>query len=563
MTRRSQFTLLLFACLVFTGTVNAQTERPPGWTEASHGNQVPANYDVVLPDDRVNELTIVFRPQDWAAAMDNMTELYGERGTQPGAGGFGGPPGRGGFGAGEELLTFLNELGIGMQTMFSAMRYMPDLEAVAAELGLDDAQRQQLLALIPSGFAFPGPGEFGAGPGRPGRGPGGGGGLSFAENPDWQPVEIHFNGKVWPEAGFRFKGNSSLSAGWRSGQRNLPFKLDLDEFEDDHPALQNQRLYGFKQLSFSNNFSDQSLQREKVMADIFRAAGVPSAETSFWLVWLDSGDGAGASYLGLYTAVELPDDTLIETQFADDNGNMYKPDGRGATFTAGSFDEASFDKETNRDSGYEDILALLDALHDPLRSSDPAHWRSRLEQTLDVDGFLRWLATNQLAQNWDVYGVLPHNYYLYLDERRGVLTWIPWDNNMSLQEGIAFAGAIVIATRNPPAGGRASQADGFGRAGSLSLEETGDDWPLIRFLLDDAVYAARYRELVAEVADGAFSVGRMTTIYDANAALLLDALAKVGDDEAQAGVRAGREELQAHLERRAQVAAEWLAQDST
>ena len=205
--------------------------------------------------------------------------------------------------------------------------------------------------------------------------------LSFAENPDWQPVEIHFNGKVWPEAGFRFKGNSSLSAGWRSGQRNLPFKLDLDEFEDDHPALQNQRLYGFKQLSFSNNFSDQSLQREKVMADIFRAAGVPSAETSFWLVWLDSGDGAGASYLGLYTAVELPDDTLIETQFADDNGNMYKPDGRGATFTAGSFDEASFDKETNRDSGYEDILALLDALHDPLRSSDPAHWRSRLEQT--------------------------------------------------------------------------------------------------------------------------------------------------------------------------------------
>ena len=144
-----------------------------------------------------------------------------------------------------------------------------------------------------------------------------------------------------------------------------------------------------------------------------------------------------------------------------------------------------------------------------------------------------------------------------------MLTWIPWDNNMSLQEGIAFAGAIVIATRNPPAGGRASQADGFGRAGSLSLEETGDDWPLIRFLLDDAVYAARYRELVAEVADGAFSVGRMTTIYDANAALLLDALAKVGDDEAQAGVRAGREELQAHLERRAQVAAEWLAQDST
>ena len=134
---------------------------------------------------------------------------------------------------------------------------------------------------------------------------------------------------------------------------------------------------------------------------------------------------------------------------------------------------------------------------------------------------------------------------------------------MSLQEGIAFAGAIVAATRSLPAGGRVSQADGFGRAVSLSLEEVGDDWPLIRFLLDDDVYAARYRDLVAEVAAGAFSVEHMTPIYEANAALLTEALTRVGDEAALAGVADGRDELLAHLERRAQVAAEWLAQDST
>lgn len=560
MTRGMQLGFSLLACLVFAGAAQAQVERPPGWTEASHGNQAPVNYDVVMPDDRVNEMTIVFRPEDWAAAMDNMTELYGERGAQVGGRGRGGPGIPGGP-DGREILAFLDEMDIGIQAIMAAMRYLPDLEAVAAELGLDDAQRQQFLVLIPSDFAFPGPGQFGAGPGQPGRGPGGGGGLTFAENPDWQPVGIHFNDKVWPEAGFRFKGNSSLSSGWRSGQRNLPFKLDFDEFEGDHPALQNQRFYGFKQLSFSNNFSDQSLQREKVMADVFRAAGVPVAETSFWLVWLDTGDGSGANYLGLYTAVELPDDTLIETQFADDNGNMYKPDGRGATFAAGSFAEASFDKETNRDSGYEDVLALFDALHDPLRSSDPAAWRARLEQTLDVDGFLRWLATNQLAQNWDVYGVLAHNYYLYADDSRGVLTWIPWDNNMSLQERITVPGLDVTAPQNPQAGGRAFQAEGFGRARSLSLEEVGDDWPLIRFLLDDEVYAARYRQLVAEVAAGAFSVERMTQIYEANAALLTEALTRVGHESALTGVTDGRDELLAHLERRSLAAAQWLAQD--
>lgn len=558
MTRGLKYSLSLLSCLVFTGAAQAQAERPSGWTEASHGNQVPANYEMVMPDDRVNEMTIVFRPADWASAMDNMTELYGERGTQVGGRGRGGPGLPGGPG-GRELFAFLESMDIGVQAIMAAMRYMPDMEAVAAELGLDDAQRQEFLALIPSDFALPGAGQFGAGPARPGRSPGGGGGLAFAANPDWQPVEIHFNEKVWPEAGFRFKGNSSLNSGWRSGQQNLPFKLDFDEFEDDHPALQNQRFYGFKQLSFSNNFSDQSLQREKVMADVFRAAGVPAAETSFWLVWLDTGDGSGANYLGLYTAVELPDDTLIETQFADDNGNMYKPDGRGATFAAGSFDEASFDKETNRDGGYEDVLALFDALHDPLRSSDPGAWRARLEQTLDVDGFLRWLATNQLAQNWDVYGVLPHNYYLYADDRRGVLTWIPWDNNMSLQERITVPGLDVTVPQNPQAGGRVFQAEGFGRAGSLSQEEVGDDWPLIRFLLDDEVYAARYRELVAEVAGGAFSVERMTPIYEANAALLTDALTSAGDEAALAGVADGLDELLAHLERRSQAAEEFLS----
>ena len=74
------------------------------------------------------------------------------------------------------------------------------------------------------------------------------------------------------------------------------------------------------------------------------------------------GDGAGAQLLGLYAAVELPDHSLIDTQFADDDGNMYKPDGPGATFAAGSFDEATFDKETNKSSGYEDVLALFAAL---------------------------------------------------------------------------------------------------------------------------------------------------------------------------------------------------------
>lgn len=37
---------------------------------------------------------------------------------------------------------------------------------------------------------------------------------------------------------------------------------------------------------------------------------------------------------------------------------------------------------------------------------------------------------------------------------------------------------------------------------SLTLEEIGDDWPLIRLLMDDPVYEETYRDAVAETLEG-------------------------------------------------------------
>ena len=52
-----------------------------------------------------------------------------------------------------------------------------------------------------------------------------------------------------------------------------------------------------------------------------------------------------------------------------------------------------------------------------------------------MDGFLRWLAVNTVIQNWDTYGKMTHNYYLYNHTTGKGLTWIPWDNNEALQSG--------------------------------------------------------------------------------------------------------------------------------
>ncbi|MCY4525608.1 MAG: CotH kinase family protein, partial [Anaerolineaceae bacterium] len=368
--------LLSAALLPCTGAALAQTARPAGWTAESHGNRSPANYALVLPDERVNEITLVFRPGDWAAVLANMTELLGKHGEETAfmraiAGLFG----RGGVSCAGGLeqefgRVLVMDHGVDEQTLFDAAPLADsDPAAFAEAIGVTPETLQRVWLEVGNRCA-----------GSRSRGVATIAGDPFSvPNPDWFPVEVRFGGQVWPEVGFRFKGNSSLSFGWGTGRLDLPIKLDFDEFEDEHPELKNQRFHGFKQLTFANNFQDPSLMREKLTADLFRAAGVPAAETAYYLVYLDRGDDAGAQLLGLYTAVELPDDTLIETQFEDDEGNMYKPDGQGATFAAGSFDEVSFDKETNGSSGYEDVLALFAALHDGTRRSDPAAWRAGLE----------------------------------------------------------------------------------------------------------------------------------------------------------------------------------------
>ena len=124
--------------------------------------------------------------------------------------------------------------------------------------------------------------------------------------------------------------------------------------------------------------------------------------------------------------MEVVDDTVIEEQFESDDGNCYKPEGPSASFAATGLNLADFDKKTNDDGDWSDIEALYDILHSSQRTSDPQSWRTSLQNVFDVDIFLRWLAVNITIQNWDTYGRMTHNYYLYNNPKNSLLTWIPW-----------------------------------------------------------------------------------------------------------------------------------------
>ena len=61
--------------------------RPEGWTEESHSNETEPDYEVVFPDDKVNQITIAIAPEDWEAMQANMVDLFGEAGSGENNGG--------------------------------------------------------------------------------------------------------------------------------------------------------------------------------------------------------------------------------------------------------------------------------------------------------------------------------------------------------------------------------------------------------------------------------------------------------------------------------------------
>ncbi len=499
--------------------------RPVGWNSESHSKESGARYSAVFPDNAVKRLDITIAAGDWQMMQDDMVSKYGEPGAAGGLGGFPGFDGN------------LPEDFEGLGDLAGFDGTFPEgFEGFGDLPGFDGT--------LPEGFGdLPGfdgtlPEGFGDSPGAPGDFPVGAGGfLGDTENPVYVPCHVEFEGKTWWYVGIRYKGQSSLASTWQSGIGKLPLRLDFDQFEEEYPETSDQRFFGFHDLSLASNWSDASLLREKVGHDIFRDAGVPAPRTGFYRIYVDFGEGP--TYFGLYTMTEIPDDPLLASHWDDDSGNLYKPTSNWVTFS-----EAQFDKETNQgDADWSDVQAAIAALH--ADRSDPATWRAGLESVFNVDGFLRWLAVNTVIVNWDSYGRMAQNYYLYANPSDGGrLNWIPWDLNMALSSSSGFGGA----------------------APSLELDDVRDDWPLIRYLLDDSVYWSTYVRYVREASEGAFAVDRAQTRFQAAHDLIAPYV--VGADGEQSGYTFvsdpqqfddALDELLEHVVKRQEAALEFLA----
>ena len=420
-------------------------ERPDGWTLSTHSKDGGPDYETVFPQNNVNRIDLIFEQETWEAMLADATDKLGE------------------FAASYGINPFPDEWIESCESLNEYDRCQTEdyngdiLDGTCISYGYDEEL-----------VCYPDYMEIANAPPASGVAP-----ILVPRKPEWFECTVSFNSLLWPHVGIRFKGNSTLANPWATGSYKLPFKLDFDEFEQTYPEVLDQRFYGFRRISFANNARDSSYHKEKAGGDLFRNAGVPTPARAFYRVFIDI--GYGPVYFGLYTMAEIPGKHLAENYFGRWGGNLYKPKGLGASWT--HFVEETFPKKANKsDEDFSDIKSAIDALN--ADRSDADVWRLNLEQTFNVDGFLKWLAINTVIGDWDTYGFFCHNYYLYGDpDDNGRLNWIPWDHNESLKPAYH----------------------------DLDFSQVDNNFPLIRYLIDDEVYHEIFLDHVRDFIDGAFS----------------------------------------------------------
>ncbi len=127
-------------------------------------------------------------------------------------------------------------------------------------------------------------------------------------------ADLWYDGELIPDVAVRPKGNSSLMTTARSGSPRFSLKVDLNFFNSAR------NLYGVKKLCLNNGFSDPTLIREVLAYEMFEQMGITTPRASFVDLWVND------THLGLYTMVEAIDKAFISRNFADNSGNLYKPE---------------------------------------------------------------------------------------------------------------------------------------------------------------------------------------------------------------------------------------------
>lgn len=245
-------------------------------------------------------------------------------------------------------------------------------------------------------------------------------------------VDAIIFGERLEDVGFRMRGQFSLR---ESGDKK-PWKIDTDAYIDG------QEYHNLRQLMLLNSIGDPSLLREKLAYEMMRFAGLPASHVAYVELWIDiTDDDSPATFWGVYTLVERVDNKYLDNRFGRDSqgGNLYKAShaqrgpmdliyyGESIADYPVQNGQYAYGKMNNEsEADYSDIVALCRVV-DGTQYATEAELAQALEEAINVDAFLRYMAVITILDNWDSYPYTGNNYYLFNNPASGRFEWIPWD----------------------------------------------------------------------------------------------------------------------------------------
>lgn len=280
---------------------------------------------------------------------------------------------------------------------------------------------------------------------------------------EYKSANVTVNGTTVKNVGLRTKGNLTLRSVANTDSDRFSFRIKLDEYVDG------QNLLGLDEFVVNNMYSDPSYMREYLSYEALKEIGADVPETVFANVYIN-----GELY-GFYLCVEAIDDSFLQRNFGDGDGNLYKQE-KGSTLEySENSNYDSYELKGKDDETKADLKNLTKVL-----SEMPQGEKGNIESVLDVDSALRYIAANTVLGNYDSYsGNLVQNYYLY--SQKDKFTVIPWDYNMSMAGFGAGGDATTIPIDEPVMG--------------VDIKNL----PLINNLLAVKEYKDKYHEYVKEL----------------------------------------------------------------
>ncbi len=188
---------------------------------------------------------------------------------------------------------------------------------------------------------------------------------------------------------------------------------------DDKPGLtlnfgtfeSGTKFHGLKKFHLNNSVQDPTYLSEWVCGELFHAAGVPTPRAALALLELNN------RKLGLYVVLESVERDFLARYFKKTRGNVYGQPGGGDV--SDPLERMGGDGPLDR----ADLKALARAAEEP----DAARRWERLQQVLDVDRFLSFMALEVMLCHWDGYTFARHNFHVYHDQDTDKMVFIPHD----------------------------------------------------------------------------------------------------------------------------------------